>query len=88
MSARPSELRAFVSALARQDRRSLAWVALVQLTATATQGLGLLLLVPLLQVSGVGEAGPPSTSGGLAGVARSLLGAVGLSLTLRSLLVA
>ncbi len=88
MSALRSEFRSFLRALTHQNRRSLAWVALVQLAATATQGLGLLLLVPLLEVAGVGDGGQGATSGGLAGLARSLLGTVGMSLTLRSLLFA
>lgn len=86
-SRRPNELRSFVMALTRHDRRSLAWVALVQLLATASQGLGLLLLVPLLEVAGVGGE-EPGVSGGRGGLARSLTGAVGVSPTLRSLLVA
>jgi ATP-binding cassette subfamily C protein len=80
------ELRAFVGALLRHDRRSLAWAAFVQLVATATQGLGLLLLVPLLDVAGVG--GRHSATGSLANLARSALATVGVSLTLGSLLVA
>ena len=92
MSARlnthPGEVRTFVRALTSQNRRSLAWVALVQLAATATQGLGLLLLVPLLEVAGVDGGGQPGASDGLAGLAQSLLGIVGLTPTLRTLLVA
>ena len=82
---RSGELRAFVRALTHQDRRSLAWVTLVQLASTASQGLGLLLLVPLLEVAGVGGG---RATGGLADVGRWLLGTVGVSPTLRSLLVA
>jgi len=70
----------------RHEPRSLAWIALVQLASTAVQGLGLLLLVPLLDVAGVG--GRHSATGGLANLARSALAAVGVSLTLGSLLVA
>lgn len=77
----------FVRAVTRQNRGPLVWVAVVQLAATATQGLGLLLLVPLLQTAGV-AGGAAGSSGGLAALARSLLGAVGLAVTLRSLLVA
>jgi ATP-binding cassette subfamily C protein len=80
------ELRGFIEALVRHNPRSLGWVALVQLVSTAVQGLGLLLLVPLLDVAGVG--GRHSATGGLANLARSALSAVGVSLTLGSLLVA
>src|SRR5438552_11701253 len=88
MTARPDNLRAFVRVLVAKDRRSLTWVAFVQLMSTITQGLGLLLLVPLLQVAGVGGSGAARTSGGLASLARSLFSPIGVSVTLRSLLVA
>jgi ATP-binding cassette subfamily C protein len=84
-TASAGDLRGFVGALIRHNRRSLAWAALVQLVATAIQGLGLLLLVPLLDVAGVG--GRHSATGGLADIARSALATVGVSLTLGSLLV-
>jgi ATP-binding cassette subfamily C protein len=66
----------------------LVWVAFVQLLSTAAQGVGLLLLVPLLEAAGVGGSHPAKAAGGIVGFARSLFGVFGVSLTLRSLLVA
>src|SRR5438093_11502073 len=77
-------LRRFLVALARDDPPRFAWALLVQCAAALTQGFGLLLLVPILQVAGVGEA----HSGGVGHLARSALEAVGIPLTLRWMLVA
>jgi len=81
-------LRSFASAVAGYDRRSLAATALLQLAATVAQGVGLLLLVPLLEVAGIGDGRTATPTSGVAGIAASLLGTVGVSLTLRSLLTA
>ncbi|HYN94479.1 MAG TPA: ABC transporter ATP-binding protein [Pilimelia sp.] len=69
-------IRPFVAALAGFGRRRLALVAALTLAAAASEGTGLLLLVPLLAVAGVvpgTAAGPPSwlpvpAGGGLVGV--------------------
>lgn len=77
-------LRPFVSALVAHSPRRLAWVIIVQVVVALTQGVGLLLLVPLLEVAGVSKA---SSAGGLVHLARSALGAFGVPLTLGALLV-
>ncbi|MHB8467266.1 MAG: ABC transporter ATP-binding protein [Acidimicrobiales bacterium] len=76
-------MRPFVRTLAADDPRRLAWVVAVQVVAALAQGVGLVLLVPLVQVAGVSHA----SAGGLVGIARSIFAAVGVALTLRALLV-
>ena len=75
--------RGFVRAIVRADRRKLVWVTVVQVLASLGQGLGLLLLVPLLGVAGVGEL--ESTSGLTDWWRRSLKG-IGIPLTVPSVL--
>src|SRR5664279_1364197 len=75
--------RSFVAAIARADGRKLAWVTFVQIVATAGQGLGLLLLVPLLAVAGVSQA---ESSNKVTGWWRSTLSAVGIPATLPAVL--
>jgi ATP-binding cassette subfamily C protein len=83
-----SQLRVLVRAMINQDRRSLVWVAAIQLVSTATQGIGLLLLVPLLDLAGVGGRPAATTSGSsLVQFARSFLGVFRIPLTLPALLV-
>jgi ATP-binding cassette subfamily C protein len=83
---RSAGVRRFVSALVANDRRRLAWVVTVQLVTAVTQGVGLVMLVPLLAVAGVGT-GPDST-GRSVDLARDVFDALGLPLSLRSMLVA
>ena len=61
----------FLAALASDNPRRLAWVLTVQVITALTQGAGLLLLVPLLEVTGVSRG---SSAGGLAARAREVLG--------------
>ena len=75
--------RSFVRAIVRADRRKLAWVTAVQVLASLGQGLGLLLLVPLLGVAGVGQL---ESTGGLTGWWRRNLQDIGIPLTVPSVL--
>lgn len=87
MSAPPTasgRLGPFIRALVADNPRRLVWVIAVEIAAALTQGVGLLLLVPLLEVAGVSRT---SSAGGLVKMARDGLGAIGLPLTLGSLLV-
>jgi ATP-binding cassette subfamily C protein len=77
-------MKAFVTSFARYDRLRLAWVTGVSVVAALAQGIGLLLLVPLLEVAGVGHP----TSGGITGATRHWFAQIGVTLTLRSILVA
>jgi ATP-binding cassette subfamily C protein len=81
----PTRLRPFIAALAADNPRRLAWVIAVEVTTALTQGIGLLLLVPLLEVAGVSRH---ADAGGIPGLARHVFGAVGLPLTLTTILVA
>ena len=74
----------FAATLARANRTKLIWVTAVQSAATATQGIGLLLLVPLLSEAGVGGR----STGGIARYWQLVFGTVGLAVTLRSMLAA
>jgi ATP-binding cassette subfamily C protein len=78
-------LRSFIATLVRYNPSRLAWVLVVSVGAALGQGVGLVLLVPMLEVAGVGKQ---SSSGGLTGTARRAFGDVGLSLTIRTMLVA
>ncbi len=80
----PGRLRPLLSALAAEDPRRLGWLMVVAVLAAIGQGLGLLLLVPLLVVAGVSGSG---SSGGLVGVTRDALAAGGVPLTVRAMLV-
>jgi ATP-binding cassette subfamily C protein len=73
----------FLAALASDNPRRLAWVLTVQVITALTQGAGLLLLVPLLEVTGVSRG---SAAGGLASRAREALGALGIPITLGAML--
>jgi len=77
-------LRPFAAALIAHSPRRLAWVIAIQVAVALTQGIGLLLLVPLLEAAGVSKA---SSAGGLVELARNSLGALGVPLTLGALLV-
>src|SRR5215831_567458 len=77
-------MRRFLSTLARNDPVRLAWAVIVLSAAALSQGIGLLLLIPILEVAGVGSV---RSSGGAAGLVRSAVEGVGIPLTLRALLV-
>jgi ATP-binding cassette subfamily C protein len=74
----------FLLALATGNPRRLAWVLAVQMIAALIQGVGLLLLVPLLELAGVGRA---SSAGGLMARAREAFHALGIPLSLSAMLV-
>jgi ATP-binding cassette subfamily C protein len=71
-------------ALAAGNPRRLAWVLTVQVIAALIQGVGLLLLVPLLELAGVSRA---SSAGGLMARAREAFHALGIPLSLSAMLV-
>lgn len=76
----------FVSALWRRSRAGMLRCVLLLTLATITEGVGLLLLVPMLALAGV-----PLGSGAMDGIARwigTVLGQVGLPATLPVMLVA
>jgi ATP-binding cassette subfamily C protein len=77
-------LRPFLAALVAENPRRLAWVITVQVISALTQGVGLLLLVPLLEVTGVSKG---SSTGGLARRAREVFGTLGIPFTLGAILV-
>jgi ATP-binding cassette subfamily C protein len=81
---RGTGVRKFVGALAGVDRKRLVWVTIVQTLSTATQAFGIFLLIPMLTTVGVG--GTKSTSS-ITRFWRDTFDAVGLSLTLRTILV-
>ena len=66
-NAAPGRIWPFLAALASDNPRRLPWVLTVQVITALTQGAGLLLLVPLLEVTGVSRG---SAAGGLASRAR------------------
>ena len=74
-------LRRFAAALFAISPRHATETALVTLVLSATEGVGLLLLIPLLQLVGVGDPlqGAPS---GVVAVLRAAFNAVGLQLSL------
>jgi ATP-binding cassette subfamily C protein len=74
----------FLVALAAGNPRRLAWVLTVQMIAALIQGVGLLLLVPLLELAGVSRA---SSAGGLMARAREAFHALGIPLSLSAMLV-
>jgi ATP-binding cassette subfamily C protein len=77
-----SALIAFVRALWREHRRPMTLVAVLTVVLMLTEGIGLLLLVPVLRGAGV-DAGAGS---GAAGLADRLLGALGVPATLEAAL--
>lgn len=74
----------FLAALAAGNPRRLAWVLTVQVIAALIQGVGLLLLVPLLELAGVSRA---ASAGGLMARAREVFHALGVPLSLSAMLV-
>jgi ATP-binding cassette subfamily C protein len=82
---RPARLRPYLSTLLGNDRRRLVWVVTVQVVAALSQGLGLLLLVPLLAVAGVSKT---SSTGGVVAWTRHAFGMIGVPLSLESMLIA
>ncbi len=78
-------LRRFLAALVGHRPGRLAWVVVVQVASALTQGIGLLMLVPLLALAGVGDEGD---GGPLLDAARRVFESIGLPLTLRSMLAA
>jgi ATP-binding cassette subfamily C protein len=82
-NAAPGRIWPFLAALASDNPRRLAWVLTVQVITALTQGAGLLLLVPLLEVTGVSRG---SSAGGLASRAREAFGALGIPFTLGAML--
>jgi ATP-binding cassette subfamily C protein len=74
----------FVAAVMRATPARLGWLTFVQVVAALTQGLGLILLLPLLEAAGVA---PSSASAGLVGAIRNGLQDFGLSPTLQTMLV-
>jgi ATP-binding cassette subfamily C protein len=75
----------FLAALAADNPRRLAWVLAVQVIGALTQGIGLLLLVPLLEVAGVSRGS--SSAGAVGGRAQEAFGALGIPLTLPAVLI-
>jgi ATP-binding cassette, subfamily C, bacterial len=75
----------FLATLAADNPRRLAWVLAVQVIGALTQGIGLLLLVPLLEVAGV--SGTSSSAGSVGRHAREAFGALGVPLTLPAVLI-
>ena len=76
--------RRFVATLAAADRRRLLLVTALQVVAAASQVLGLFLLIPLLVAAGVA---PGESTSGVTQFFESALDVIGVTLTLRSLLV-
>ena len=79
-------LRRFAAALIAISPRYVAETVLVTLVLSATEGIGLLLLIPLLQLVGVGDPQQGVLSGGVA-MLRVAFNAVGLQLSLGVVLV-
>jgi len=79
-----SVLRPFLRAMVRTLRWRLAWVLALSLASAATAGVGLVMLVPLLDLVGV-DAGGGST-GAIAEAVRGALGRLGLQPTMAALL--
>jgi len=74
-------LRRFAAALIAISPRRAAETALVTIVLSATEGVGLLLLIPLLQLVGVGNPQEGALSGGVA-MLGAAFDAVGLQLSL------
>ena len=75
-----STLRSYIGALADVASWKLAFVSLLTVCVTLTEGVGLLLLVPLLQVVGLDMGG--GAVGRIAGFITSIFDAVGARPTL------
>jgi ATP-binding cassette subfamily C protein len=80
----PGNLRLFLRAMLQHDPRRLVRVILLQLAASLAQGVAALLLVPMLELAGVGHSASHS---GLLGVTRRAFAVFGLKLTLTSMLI-
>jgi len=80
----PGNLRLFLSAMLQHEPRRLARVVVLQLAASLTQGVAALLLVPMLELAGVGHS---VSRGGLLGLTRRVFAAFGVELTLTSMLI-
>jgi hypothetical protein len=80
----PGDLRLFLRAMLQHDPRRLVWVILLQLAASLIRGFAALLLVPMLELAGVGHS---ASRGGLLGLTRRVFAAFGLKLTLTSMLI-
>ena len=80
----PARLRPFLIALRGYNPRRLAWVIVLQLAASLLQGVAALLLVPILELAGVGHS---AGTGGVLGFTRRIFAAFGVRLTLGSMLV-
>src|SRR3954471_5337516 len=68
----------------RHNARQLAWVTTIQVGAAAGQGVGVLLLVPLLQAAHVAKG---SSTNGIAQAARNLFDGLGIHPTLATALI-
>jgi ATP-binding cassette subfamily C protein len=79
----PLTVARFLAVLARYDPRKFAWTVAVQIAAALTHGVGIVLLLPILAVTGVA-----SSQGGIAGGVRSALETAGIPVTLRWMLAA
>jgi ATP-binding cassette, subfamily C, bacterial len=80
----PGDLRLFLRAMLQHDPRRLVRVILLQLAASLTQGVAALLLVPMLELAGVGHS---ASRRGLLGLTRRVFAVFGLKLTLTSMLI-
>src|SRR5690349_11201860 len=77
--------RQYAAALARTARWRLLYVLALMVAASLTEGLGLALMLPVLQIAGV-EIGAHSEAGRFAALVRGALNAVGLHPTLSLML--
>ena len=81
---RSDSLRLFLRAMLHYHPRRLAWLIVLQLAASLAQGVATVLLVPTLELAGVGHS---TRSGGLLGATQQVFAAFGVRLTLGSMLV-
>ena len=81
---RSDSLRLFLRAMLHYHPRRLAWLIAIQLAASLAQGVATVLLVPTLELAGVGHS---THSGGLLGATQQVFAAFGVRLTLGSMLV-
>jgi ATP-binding cassette subfamily C protein len=79
-------VRDYIRALAGVGRWRLRWTLALMVLAPVTEGLGLALLIPTLQIAGV-SVGAHSEAGRFAAIVRAALGALGLRPTLALMLV-
>ena len=80
----PARLKPFLIALRAYNPQRLAWVIVLQLAASLSQGVAALLLVPMLELAGVGHS---ADAGGWFAFTRRIFAAFGVRLTLGSMLV-